>query len=132
VAGADRVLVDTSAWIDYFAGDARIVPALDALMQDDAVVTCGQVVLEVLQGTRDERAFAKLEQQLSIWTYEAETAADFREAALVYARLRWKGTTIPTTDCLIAAVAKRCDLRVCASDPHFSSVPGLRLFVIDG
>jgi hypothetical protein len=70
----------------------------------------------------------KLERQLSIWTYEAETAADFREAALVYARLRWKGTMIPTSDCLIAAVAKRCDFRVGVSDPHFSSIPGLKLF----
>jgi predicted nucleic acid-binding protein len=130
VAGDSRVLVDTSAWIDYFAGDVHIVPVLDGLMQRDLIVTCGQVVMEVLQGTRDERAFSRLERKMAIWTYEAETAADFRAAALVYARLRWKGVTVPTSDCLIAAVAQRCDVAVCATDPHFSSMPGLKLFGI--
>ena len=75
-------------------------------------------------------AFAKLEQELAIWAYEAETPEDFREAAHVYARLRWKGMTVPASDCLIAAVAKRCDLLVCATDPHFEALPGVRLLAV--
>ena len=75
----------------------------------------------------DEVALAKLERQFAIWEYEAEQPADFLEAARTYAGLRWKGVTVPPSDCLIAAVAKRRHFRVCATDPHFSFIPGLRL-----
>jgi predicted nucleic acid-binding protein len=106
------------------------VRSLEALMNDERIVLSGQVELELLQGTRDGRAFARLERQLLLWTYEAETADDFREAALVYARLRRRGIMIPTSDCLVAAVARRCGLQVCASDPHVTHIPGLRLLAI--
>lgn len=123
-----KVLVDTSAWVDYFAGDEKVVGALGDPIDDDRVVICGQVKQELLQGTRDERMFAKLERELSIWPYEAEIAADFREAAHLYAQLRRKGVTLPAADCLIAALAKRCGFVVCATDPHFEHVPDLRLY----
>lgn len=122
-----RVLVDTSAWIDYFAGDEHVKRALEAAMDDGRVEICGQILQEVLQGTRDDRSFEKLERDMSIWTREAETPEDFVEAARVYARLRWKGLTVPPSDCLIAALAKRCKLEVYATDPHFAQIPGLRL-----
>ena len=122
-----RVLVDTSAWIDYFAGDERVVRSLARSMDEGRVVISGQVKQEVMQGTRDERSFARLERAMSTWSYEAETPADFVEAARIYARLRWKGAIVPPSDCLIAALAKRCGLAVCATDPHFERIPGLRL-----
>ena len=127
VSDRGRLLVDTSAWIDYFSGDEALVRRLDGPISDDRIVLCGQVKQELLQGTRDEKMFAKLEQELSTWQYEGETAADFLEAAHIYALLRWKGVTIPASDCLIAAVAKRCGMLVCATDPHFEKIPGIRL-----
>jgi len=127
MAESGKVLVDTSAWVEYFAGGDQIVRALSDPIGDDRVVICGQVKQELLQGTRDEKMFSKLERELSIWPYEAESAADFREAAHLYAHLRWKGVTIPAADCLIAALAKRCGFTVCATDAHFASIPDLRL-----
>jgi predicted nucleic acid-binding protein len=123
----DRVLVDTSAWIDFLAGDARIVRALEPHMDDRRVVICGQVRQEVLQGARDEKAFARLQRDMSLWMYEAEQPTDYDAAARVYARLRWKGTTIPPSDCLIAALAKRCGLAIYATDPHFRQIPDVVL-----
>jgi predicted nucleic acid-binding protein len=129
VPPAGKVLVDTSAWIDFFSGDAAAIQTLEELMNDDRIVTCGQVTLELLQGTRDEKALSKVEQRLSLWAYEAERPEDFREAARIYARLRWKGITIPSSDCLIAALAMRHGAAVYATDPHFGNIRGLELFV---
>ena len=123
-----KLLVDTSAWIAYFAGDELIVHALIRPMRERRIVICGQVKQELLQGTRDEKTFATLERQLSTWSYEAEIPDDFVDAARLYARLRWKGTTIGAADCLIGALAKRCGLAVCATDPHFVHIPDLRRF----
>ena len=65
---------------------------------------------------------------MALWDYEAEDTADFIEAARVFARLRWKGVTIPPTDCLIAAVALRRKLLLYANDTDFDAVPDLRRY----
>jgi predicted nucleic acid-binding protein len=124
----DKVLVDTSVWIDFLDGRDDAVKALNLLIPSGRILVCGQIRQEVLQGSRDERAFAKLEMQMALWDAEAEEPADFVEAARVFARLRWTGVTIPPTDCLIAAVALRRKLLVYASDSDFDHVPGLRRY----
>jgi hypothetical protein len=123
-----KVLVDASVWIDFLGGDDDTVRALNLLIKSGRVVVCGQVLQEVLQGSRDDKAFAKLEGQMRLWHLEAEEPADFIEAARVFARLRWKGVTIPPTDCLIAAIALRRKLLLYANDSDFDAVPGLRRY----
>lgn len=121
------VLVDSSAWIDFLAGEKEVVKTIGRLRDSHEIVICGQIKQEVLQGSRDARAFAKLAGQFTIWVYEPEQPEDFVSAARIYAELRWNGLTVPAADCLIAAVAKRRDFAVYATDPHFHSIPGLKL-----
>lgn len=127
MAEHDRVLVDTSVWIDFLMGDSAAVALLGRLRNSHRIVICGQIQQEVLQGSRDRKAFATLEQEFSIWDCEAEQPEDFVSAARLYATLRWKGVTVPAADCLIAAVAQRRGWPVCATDPHFTEIPGLAL-----
>ena len=121
----DRVLVDTSVWIDYLDGREASVKGLNLLIKSGRVAACGQIRQEVLQGSRDDKAFAKLDAQMALWASEAEEPADFIEAARIFARLRWSGMTIPPTDCLIAAVAIRRKLPLYANDNDFDDIPGL-------
>lgn len=124
-----KVLVDTSVWVDYLNGHTEAVKAMNALIKSGRVLVCGQIRQEVLQGSRDEKAFAKLEKQMSLWDCETEEPADFTEAARVFARLRWKGITVPPTDCLIAAVAMRRKLLLYATDNDFDYIPQLQRYV---
>jgi len=117
--------VDTSVWIDFLNGEEQAVSALGALMKTRRIVICGQIKQEVLQGSRDAKAFARLEREMSIWEYEAEEAGDFVEAARIFSQLRWKGITLPPSDCLIAALAKRLKLRVYARDTDLNHIPQL-------
>jgi predicted nucleic acid-binding protein len=128
VAEHGEVLVDASVWIDFLRGDDDTVRALNLLIKSGRVVVCGQVLQEVLQGSRDDKAFAKLEGHMRLWHLEAEEPADFIEAARVFARLRWKGVTIPPTDCLMAAIALRRKLLLYANDRDFDDIPGLRRY----
>ena len=118
-----RVLVDSSVWIDFFRGNQSAVKTLGSLMKARRIVGCGQIKQEVLQCSRDAKAFEKLEEQMSIWEFEPETPEDFAHAARIFSGLRWKGITIPPTDCLIAALAKRLNLTVYAHDPDFDLIP---------
>jgi predicted nucleic acid-binding protein len=121
-----RILVDTSVWIDFLNGEEQAVSALAALIKTRRIVICGQIKQEVLQGSRDGKAFAKLEKEMAIWEYEAEEPHDFVEAAHIFSQLRWKGITVPPSDCLIAAVAKRRKLPVYARDTDFNDIPQIR------
>jgi predicted nucleic acid-binding protein len=128
MADHGKVLVDTSVWIDFLDGREQAIAGLNLLVKSGRVVVCGQIRQEVLQGSRDGKAFAKLEAQMALWDSEAEEPADFIEAARVFARLRWSGITIPPTDCLIAAVAIRRTLPLYANDRDFDGIPGLRRY----
>jgi predicted nucleic acid-binding protein len=128
MADHGKVLVDTSVWIDFLDGRDAAVKALNLLIKSGRVVICGQIRQEVLQGSRDEKAFDTLAAQMALWDAAVEEPGDFDEAARIFARLRWKGLTIPPTDCLIAAVAIRRKLPLYANDGDFDVVPTLRRY----
>ena len=124
---AERALVDTSVWVDFFRNRPAAVALIGPLARRHAAAICGTVLQETLQGARTDKELDFLRTQMSLWHFEPEQPQDFETAAGIYARLRWRGLTIPPADCLIAALALRCDFVLCANDAHFAEVPGLRL-----
>lgn len=122
---AERVLVDTSVWVDFFRAQSAAVALIEQLASRHAAVICGTVLQETMQGARTGKELDFLRAQMALWHYEAEQAEDFPQAAALYARLRWQGVTVPPADCLIAAVAMRGDLVLCSADAHFERIPGL-------
>ncbi|MGH7958415.1 MAG: type II toxin-antitoxin system VapC family toxin [Opitutaceae bacterium] len=124
---AERVLVDTSIWVDFFRAKAAAVALIEQLARQNTAVICGTVMQETTQGGRTEKELDFLHAQMSLWYFEAEQPEDFRQAAAIYARLRWRGVTVPPADCLIASVALRCDFVLCAADAHYARIPGLKL-----
>jgi len=109
-----RVLVDTSAWVEFLNGtaspEARAVDRL--LAGEDDVATCGLVVAEVFQGIRRERA--ELEGFFRKMTFLEPAGIDtYLKAADLHRALRRRGVTIRSTiDCLLAVLAAEngCDL----------------------
>ena len=59
-----RVLVDSSVWIDFFRGNQSAVKTLGSPIKARRIVVCGQIKQEVLQCSRDAKAFEKLEEQM--------------------------------------------------------------------
>jgi predicted nucleic acid-binding protein len=111
-----RVLVDTSAWVDFLNGFPS--PAADALAEllqgDDDVCTCGIVVAEVFQGLRRELGREAIRRSFQdIVFLEPSGIHLYLRAAELYRALRQRGTTVRSTvDCIIAAIAEDngCDL----------------------
>jgi predicted nucleic acid-binding protein len=109
-----KVLVDTSAWVEFLNGtgspEARAVDRL--LAGDDDVCTCGLVVAEVFQGIRHERE--AIEGFFKKMTFlETSGIATYLGAADLHRALRRRGVTIRSTiDCLLAVLAAEngCDL----------------------
>ena len=121
------ILVDTSAWIEYFrATGSAAASEVRRLLSDapDSVVTCEPVAMEILAGARDEQVYRKLERLVNgLSSLDVETATDFRSAADIYRAARRTGRTVRSiNDCLIAAVAIRHGVRVAHRDADFDII----------
>jgi predicted nucleic acid-binding protein len=98
------IVVDSSVWIAYFRNQRS--PAVEALrgVNPNQIVLGDLVLLECLQGARDENHAAKLEAGLRAFTIEPMlNDALAVEAARNFRRLRTLGVTPrKTTDLIIA------------------------------
>ncbi len=117
------VLVDTSVWIEVFRKQTRF--RLESVVATDEVVTCLPVLQEVLQGFRDERAFALArDAMLSFPVVESPLRTEVvLEAANLFRAARRARLTIRSgVDCLIAACAIRNGLTVLHQDRDFDVI----------
>ena len=72
VADRDSVLVDTSVWVGFLAGRSEEVAIVTSLRRAHHIVICGQILQEVLQGSRDTSALAKLEWPIHLFVCELD------------------------------------------------------------
>lgn len=103
------LLVDTSVWIDFFAG--RDTPQTrffkEAIREGADVALTGVILAEILQGIPSDSEFAKLRKALSSFRILQPAAEEtYVQAARLYRGGRKRGVTIRSlVDCLIAAIA---------------------------
>jgi predicted nucleic acid-binding protein len=115
------LLIDTSAWIDFFRGKpGATADAVQLALQLDTARLCGPVKAELLQGAKG----AKEKQQLGL-VFDAvgnlnTEETDWETAGLALQKLKSSGITLPLTDALIAAIAQRHGTPVLTLDHHFS------------
>ena len=115
------VLIDTSAWIDFFRGkQSAVTDTVQLALQLGLARLCGPVKAELLQGVKTK----KEKQQLGVMFDAVENLdtheADWETAGSNLQALREAGITLPLTDALIAAIANRHKAHVLTLDPHFS------------
>ncbi len=101
------VFVDTSAWICFFArkGFPEIKKALSALLTENRVAVSGPVVIELLQGCRNVREKANIEDSLQGLRWLTVKDEHWSLAAHLAFKLRRKGITVSAMDTLIATLS---------------------------
>lgn len=115
-------VVDTSVWIDLFAGrDNPHVTVLESLIEHrDDICLCGIILTEVLQGIRDDKEYSDTESMLANLLFLPMTRETFLLAANIYRSLRARGITIRNSvDCMIAAVCIENNVRLLHNDRDF-------------
>lgn len=119
------IVVDSSVWIDHFNGVAtRETEILDALLGVEPLVIGGLILVEVLQGFRNERDFRRARATLDTLIFESMTG---RDVALASARnfraLRARGVTVrKTVDMLIATFCMERRHLLLHSDRDFDPI----------
>ena len=121
------VLVDTTVWVDFFAGrNLPQVGTLQALIENDEdLCLCGVILAEVLQGIRSDKDFARTKEYFGDLIFLPMDQATFQRAAEIYRTLRKKGVTIrKPVDCMIASVAIEYDIPLLHNDRDFDHIAG--------
>ena len=127
------VLVDTSAWIDFFGGRSlpHVARLERSLRAGDDLCVCGLVLTEVLQVIRSDVACRKTRTRFESLVVLPTSYPTFVRAAEIYRALRRKGVTIRRPmDCLITATAIEHDVLLLHNDRDFDPIEkhaGLRV-----
>jgi predicted nucleic acid-binding protein len=119
------ILVDTSVWIDFFAGrDLPHVATLEQFIHDSQdLALCGIILTEILQGIANDTTHRRVRRYLAPLILLPMPEAVFVRAADIYRRLRKQGTTIrKTNDCIIAATVLEHHCRLLHNDKDFAPI----------
>ena len=119
------VLVDTTVWIDFFAGRKEAhVTSLQELIESEADLSlCGVILAEVLQGIRSDADYIKTKEYLGDLIFLPVRHATFVQAAEIYRSLRKKGITIrKPVDCMISSVAIEYNAKLLHNDRDFDHI----------
>ena len=119
------ILVDTTVWIDFFAGrSASHVKILEHIIETkEDICICGIILTEVLQGIKEENEFKKTRDIFTSLLFLPMSYEIFLRAVEIYRGLRQKGITIrKSMDCVIASVAIELNIPLLHNDKEFRPI----------
>src|SRR5947207_4732733 len=99
------ILVDTSAWIEFFRGRDPVASAVDDALASNEAALCGPVEAELRRGLLNERQRATVLPLLDACHLLAQPEQLWTEAGDLGFALRRRGVTPKTVDLLIATYA---------------------------
>lgn len=116
----ERVLVDTSVWVDYLRGITSIIAEkVDRLLSDAEVCVPKIVLAELLQGAKSDREIEAVKDFMEAFTIIDQGPDTWLTAGNLSRRLRSRGQTIHLIDCYIAVIAEENNCAVFTLDEHF-------------
>ena len=122
------ILVDTSVWIEVLRDrEGNCVKAFRDRVGEEICVLSRFTQMELLQGSKNEREWKKLDEYLATQYYLDATDLTWKEAARIFFELRRHGVTINSPiDCCIAQIALEFGVILLHRDRDFEKVAKIR------
>lgn len=126
----NAVILDTNVYSAFFRGDPKPLAALRAADEIHMpLIVLGELLAGFAAGTRETSNREKLASFLAssrvhLMKLDEKTARHYGD---LYASLREQGTSVPTNDLWIAALARQHGIPVLTLDAHFALVPGIAI-----
>ena len=129
----DRVLIDTSVWIDYFQDTKSAgLELMDEIFTHGDVYVPKVVIAELIQGARSEKEISVIKEFVEAFKIVEEGKETWYKAGKLSYDLKKKGKTINLADCYIAVIAREHNCSILTLDKHFKEIQkhdGLRLIL---
>lgn len=114
------ILVDTSAWIEFFRGNDPVASSVDRALDSDEVAVCSPVLTELRRGLRTPAERRRVLPLLSGCHLPDQPPALWEEAGDLGYALARRGTSVKTLDLLIAAYALSYSMPLLTTDGDFA------------
>lgn len=119
-------VVDSSAWLSYFAGDqnaavfSKAIENLEQLLVPSITIT--EVFKNVLRQTSEEHALSVMAhmKQGRVISLDAELAIDAGHYGIVH--------SLPLADSIIFATAKKYNATIWTQDSDFKGLPSVKFY----
>jgi len=118
----DKILVDTSAWIEFFRKREPVHGAVRKLIEADRVCCLGLIYAELLQGAKSSAELDTLKEFLYVFDFIPESPGLWERAGELSYQMRRKGRSVSLSDCLIAVSAVAHQSRLFTLDRHFNAI----------
>jgi len=116
------VLVDSSAWIDFFRGRAEAVRRIDGLLAEDRVATTPIIAAEVVSGARTRATFDDLASRFRALSTLPEPRDAWPRVAMLRFSLARQGCQAHLIDLIIALSAADAHHRLLTRDRDFVTI----------
>jgi predicted nucleic acid-binding protein len=116
------ILIDTSAWIDFFRGRDPIAGLVDAALAHNEAALCGPVETELRRGLANERERNEVLPLLDGCHVLDQPADLWHEAGDLGFALRRRGVSPKSVDLLIAIYALSHSAALLATDKDFAAM----------
>lgn len=116
------ILIDTSAWVEFFRGRDPLAAVVDALIDANDAALCGPIITELRRGLRSLRERRAVIPLLDSLHHLVQPARLWEEAGELGYFLARKGVTTKTLDLLVAAYALSHGVALLAADRDYESM----------
>ena len=120
----DRVIIDTSAWIESFRpeGDKTFGSLVKDLILNGRVLIPGVIKTELLKGTRSKKEYNRLYELLKGLEYVSVPDEFWEKLAGFSFELFKKGVVVPLVDAYIALLGMETKASILHHDKHFDLI----------
>lgn len=118
----DKVLVDTSAWIEFFRKKEPWFGAVSGLMDEKRVCCTGIILAELIQGAKSDKELEVLRDFRHVFEFLDESIDLWQAAGELSRALQRKGKSIGLSDCYLAVTARTHKVKLLTLDKHFTVI----------
>jgi len=118
------ILIDSSLWILAFKRNCpeNIRSIIGDLLDKDIAATCGIILLEILPGSKNEKEYEEILEEMEALHYLEVNKEVWNKGAQLGFDLRKRGINIPAVDLHIASIARHYHLTLLHADHHFELI----------
>ncbi|MGB9592119.1 MAG: type II toxin-antitoxin system VapC family toxin [Candidatus Kryptoniota bacterium] len=119
----DRILVDTSAWIEFFRKkDSSVSFILKEALNLNQVFYAGPIAVELFQGAKTNKELEVISELLETIHYVEITRSHYHHAGEISHKAARSGKSFSIVDLILAVVAHDEQLRLLTLDIHFKEI----------
>ena len=120
---AEKILIDTSVWIEYFRNKkSPIASKMDEILDMGEVFVPKVVMAELMQGAKSTKEISVIEDFLDAFHVVDHKEDCWLKAGRLSFDLKKKGKYIHILDCYIAVIAKEYGCKIFTLNRHFREI----------